>query len=292
MKRWVLSLLWLSCLAVSAMAGEYEVELGVVYGKGGERELKADLYIPEGLTAEKRVPGILVVHGGGWTQGSRAGAVEVALGQRLAREGMVAMSIEYRLIRDSADGTSIENQWPAAIDDCRQAVRWLRENAERLHVDPERLGAIGGSAGGHLVSLLGTTDVAQPGEVSTRVQAVVDVFGPADLTGDYSHLPLGENATVQDLIDRFVGKGNTKNQRAASPIFHIDDQSAAFLIFHGTDDRIVPVDQSRRFHQALKEAGRPVEYVEYEGEGHGLAPANLHDALNRTVKFFKTTLAR
>lgn len=287
-----LAVAWLALLLLvpAVLAGEYTVDIGVVYGKTPSQDLRADLYLPAGLADDARVPAVILVHGGAWARGSRAGFVEVTIGQRLAKEGMVAMSIDYRLVRDGENG-QILNQWPAAIDDCRQAVRWLREHAAKYHVDPERIGALGGSAGGHLVSLLGTTDVAGPGETSTRVQAVVDVFGPADLLGDFTHIPYG-GGSAQVLIDRFVGKGNDANKKAASPIRHIDQQTPPFLIFHGSDDPLVPVDQSRRFHAALEQAGRSSEYIEYTGERHSLSPKNFEDALQRSIDFFKTTLGR
>lgn len=285
MAAWLILLL----LVPLASASGYTVEIGVVYSQTPSQDLRADIYIPAGLEDDARVPAILIVHGGGWSRGTRAGFAEVALGQRFAKEGFVAVSIDYRLVRDGENG-EIVNQWPAAIDDCRQAVRWLRENASRFHINPERIGAIGGSAGGHLVSLLGTTDAARPGETSTRVQAVVDVFGPADLVGDFSQIPY-KGFSAQVLIDRLVGQENEANKIDASPIRHIDDQTPPFLIFHGSDDPLVPVDQSRRFHAALKEAGREVEYIEYEGERHSLSPENFEDALKRAMAFFKRTLA-
>src|SRR6185503_13659829 len=121
-------------------------------------------------------------------------------------------------------------------------------------------------AGGHLVSMLGTTDGS--GKLSSRVQAVVDIFGPADLSGDYSKKQVGE-LNVQQLVDSFVPTAEAK--REASPLFHIDDKTAAFLIFHGDQDPLVDVQQSRDFHAALQKAGRSSEYVEFPGAGHGFA---------------------
>jgi lysophospholipase L1-like esterase len=141
------------------------------------------------------------------------------------------------------------------------------------------------------VSLLGTTDV--PGEPkpeaevgpSSRVQAVVDVFGPADLTQDFSKQKFG-NWTVQDLVDRFLGKGNVEAQKAASPQLHIDDRTAAFLIFQGTDDPLVPLSQSQNFDAALRKAGRESELVVFQGEGHGFKAASRKVLIEKSIAFF------
>jgi lysophospholipase L1-like esterase/dienelactone hydrolase len=171
------------------------------------------------------------------------------------------------------------------IDDCRRAVRWVREHAAEYGVDATKLGAAGDSAGGHLVSMLGTTDVES--KTSSRVQAVVDVFGPADLTGDYSDKQIGE-LNVQDLVDSFVATPEAK--REASPLFHIDDKTAAFLIFHGDQDPLVGVEQSRNFHAALKKAGRSSEYVEFPGAGHGFAGKEWETLVAKTIAFFDREL--
>ena len=139
---------------------------------------------------------------------------------------------------------------------------------------------------GTLVSLLGTSDVT--GEPSSRVQAVVDIFGPADLTGDYSELQIGET-NVQELVDSFLPTPEAK--RAASPLLHIDDRTAAFLIFHGDADQIVGVEQSRDFSAALQKAGRQSEYVEFPAQDTG-SRAKIVRPWSRSRSHFLTRNSR
>jgi lysophospholipase L1-like esterase/dienelactone hydrolase len=183
------------------------------------------------------------------------------------------------------------NQYPVPVDDCRRAVRWVRDHAAEYGVDATKLGAAGDSAGGHLVAMLGTSDgprlVGEVAPPSSRVQAVVDIFGPADLTGDSSHKKIGQ-LNVQDLVDSFLPTPEAK--REASPLFHIDDNSAAFLIFHGDQDPLVDVKQSRDFHAALKKAGRSSEYVEFPGAGHGFAGKDWETLVAKSIAFFDREL--
>jgi acetyl esterase/lipase/lysophospholipase L1-like esterase len=268
-------------------ADEVKITRNVPYGEVAGEELLLDVYEPAGEATAKR-PAVLLIHGGGWMHGDRTAPSMIAMGKALARAGFVAFSVEYRLVKKAPDSTEWTNQYPAAIDDCREAVRWVRANAEKYRVDPAKLGAYGESAGGHLVAMLGTSDAADgAGQPSSGVQAVVDVFGPADLTGDYTKLKVGA-VVVQDLVDAFASTPEHKAE--ASPIKHIDDQTAAFLIFHGADDPIVPVQQSRDFHAALEKANRTTEYVEFAGAGHGFGGANAATMTARTIAFFNREL--
>jgi dipeptidyl aminopeptidase/acylaminoacyl peptidase len=171
----------------------------------------------------------------------------------------------------------------------------VRANAARFGVKASRIGAIGASAGGHLVSLLGTRptrDNSDPllADYSSRVQAVVTVFGPADLTRDFSQLKF-DKGSVQDLVDNFAGSGPLSRAREASPIFHINNRTAPILIFHGDKDDIVPVEQARDFHAALKAAGCESRYVEFAGEGHNFSkPDSVARFHRETSAFFKRHL--
>ncbi|EAQ78739.1 alpha/beta hydrolase [Blastopirellula marina] len=275
-------------LVTQARAADSTIDRDVVYGTVGDMKLLADVYSPAEKSDAPR-PVVLLIHGGGWRGGNKQAGTVVAIGKMLAKQGYVAVSINYRLVKDGADG-QIENQWPAAIDDCRQAVRWIRENAEKLNVDPTKIGAAGDSAGGHLVSLLGTTDAAKPGEPSTRVQAVVNIYGPGDLTKDWTKYEISANLAVQEMIDRFLKKGNEENQIAASPTLHVDAQSANFLILQGGKDQLVPPSQTEALHEALKKAGRQSEFVLYENDGHGFGPATGLQALMKAMTFFEREL--
>lgn len=290
----VLAAAWLIGVASAA---EPRVEKNVTYGEAGGEELLLDVYRPgEDAPDGAKRPAVLLIHGGGWAGGNRTAGSMVEIANALARAGYVAFSIDYRLVKDSPDGKAILNRYPAAIDDCRRAVRWVRRHADEYGIDAAKLGACGDSAGGHLVSLLGTTDGAEdPGpELAAfpgRVQAVVDIFGPVDLTRDFSKYRFFDG-TVQDIIDRFLGKGNTVAQREGSPVLHIDGRTAAFLIFHGTEDPLVPIAQSRDFDAALRKAGRESELVEFPGEGHGFKDESRKVLIEKTIAFFDRHLRK
>lgn len=263
-------------------------EANVVYGRAGGQDLKLDVYLPAGHdpAAGQRVPGIVAIHGGAWRGGDKKDMLLVAA--PLIGEGYVVFGVGYRLF---GPGNRAKNVFPAQLDDCQRAVRWVRAHADRYGVDPQRIGAIGASAGGHLVALLGTCDTRDNSDpelakYSSRVQAVVDLFGPTDLTRDFSHLKFGLT-TVQTLVDDFLGPGGKRNARAASPLFQIDKNTVPFLIIHGDKDPIVPVDQSRDFHAALVKAGRDSTYIELPNEGHGFGqPGSLQKLLGSTRAFF------
>ena len=283
---------WQTVPASFATAAEApRVERGVEYGNEDGTKLLLDVYQPAEPSNDKPRPAVVLVHGGGWMGGERGAPTVAGLADALARAGYVAFSIDYRLVKKSPDGEAWVNQFPIPVDDCRRAVRWVRSNADKYGVDATKLGAAGDSAGGHLAAMLGTTDApagdAEPAGVSIRVQAVVDIFGPMKLNGDYSKMMIGD-MTVQELVDAFVGK--EENKRAASPLFHIDDQTAAFLILQGTADPLVTVDHSRDMHAALLKAGRRSEYVEFVGAGHGFAGQDWDTVVARTVAFFDREL--
>jgi acetyl esterase/lipase len=177
--------------------------------------------------------------------------------------------------------------FPAQIQDCKAAIRWLRANAAKYHLDPDRVGVGGDSAGGHLVALLGTTgDVkgleGQGGNLdqSSRVQAVVDWFGPTD----FVTWPPDFNKTVYSFITALIGGPANENQekaRKASPLFYVNKDSAPFLILHGDKDNVVPPAQSEDLAKALKKAGVKVTLQIVKGSGHG-GPAFL-SAENRKL---------
>jgi len=238
-----------------------KLNLDVVYAKAGDRELKLDLAVP--TDGDGPFPCVVCLHGGGWRLGNKRdvrGWTEF-----LAGRGYVAASVGYRL----APGAT----FPAQIEDVKTAVRFLRTNAEKYHIDKDRFGALGWSAGGHLACLLGLTDEACgfegtecPGQ-SSRVQAVVDFFGPTDLSG------FAKDASAQrGMIGPFVGAQYAETPAAherASPIKYVSKDAPPFLILHGTKDGIVPIEQSRELAERLKEARVSYRLVEVPDEGHG-----------------------
>jgi acetyl esterase/lipase len=221
--------------------------------------LKMDIYAPARWSTTP-APVTLFVHGGAWSAGDKAdgeGAPEIA---ELVGRGYVVAAINYRL--------APRYVFPAQIEDVKCAVRYLRANAAALHIDPSRIGAWGSSAGGHLVSLLGTADRRAGMEgtggyarQSSRVQAVVDMFGRADLTG----IP----QTRPDLLPIFGGAANLVKY---SPITYASKGDPPFLILHGDHDTVVPPELSQRFYDRLKAVGVPVTLVMVRNAEHGFVP--------------------
>ena len=238
----------------------------VVFGAVGGRELHAEILRPKEPPKEL-MPAVLLIHGGGWAGGSHIGYYA----PWLVAHGYFTASIEYRL--------SGEAPWPAQIEDCKLAVRWLRANAAKFHVDPNRIGVMGHSAGGHLVACLGTLGNAKELEgqggfegISSRVQAVVDQCGPADFTPEAGPA-VGTNRTDHPgLVKLFGGSYAEKTAlwRQASPALHATSEAPPFLIVHGEKDALVPIAQSERLAVALKSAGASVDFIRVKNAGHGL----------------------
>ena len=236
-------------------------------------------------------PAAIYVHGGGWEHGDRRGGAYLdSVRTQLLAKGFVVASIDYRL--------APENKWPAQIVDAKCAVRYLRANAKSYGIDPARIGVWGGSAGGHLVSLMGTADASAGFDVgewsseSSRVAAVVDLFGPADLTvGTW-----GDHAT-QVITEVFGGAPGTITDMLAnaSPVTWISRDDPPFLILQGDHDDTVPAAQSQEFATKLQAAGVPATLVLVKDGPHGLANPKEQpspDQLTATiVDFFVRTLA-
>lgn len=252
------------------------VQRDINYGDGSIRSQALDLYLPNPLPAGK-LPLVIYVHGGGWMAGDKSATTA----QGLVTRGYAVASINYRL--------STEARYPAQIEDCKAAVRWLRAQAGRFHLDPDRFAATGDSAGGHLVALLGTTGgvkeleghVGKHLDVSSKVQCVVDWYGPTDMSVYFDqagpeNILKANNRDQSPLIKLFGGTVEQKPDlvQLANPIHFIKPGVALppFLIQHGDADTIVPVGQSRILAEALKKAGAEVEFHVIPGAGHGFGP--------------------
>jgi acetyl esterase/lipase len=223
-----------------------------------DRKETADLYLPAKRGKDVRSPAVVIIHGGGWTGGDKAAAREFNIGTNLALKGYVAISINYVL------ATKDKATWPQNLHDCMTAVRWLRKHAERLQIDPNRIGVIGGSAGGHLAAMVGILeekDGLDPqgpyGEFSCRVQCAVPMYGPMDLTAHRDISMLGK--TREQAPELY---------RAASPITYVRKNTPPMLILHGTADKVVDIKQSEQFAAALKKVGAVHELVIVEGAPH------------------------
>lgn len=262
------------------------LDTGIVFGKGGTTELKLDLAVPQG---EGPFPAILCLHGGGWIGGERQkmrGTIE-----EMARKGYVAISPDYRL--------APRDRFPAQIEDCKAAVRWLRANAAKYRVNPERIGVFGFSAGAHLACLLGVTGKNDGlegeggnAEQSSAVQAVVSFFGPTDFTQPVWCKEVRE----QHLVPFLGGTADEKADvyRRASPLTYAGKNAPPFLFVHGTDDAIVPIQQSEALAEKLRQAGMSARLIAVDGEGHGWGWSHEHRIVSiaEMMKFFDETLKK
>ncbi len=237
------------------------------YARAGEKRLLLDLYLPE--NSQGPLPLIIWVHGGAWSAGDKADCPA----RRMLQRGYAVASINYRL--------SNEGVFPAQIEDCKAAIRWLRAHAEQYGLDPDHFAAWGNSAGGHLVAMLGTTgevkefDKGENLGVSSRVQAVCDYYGPTDLLQMAAHmLPNArlDHDSPSSPESRLIGgpiQQNKEKAARANPITYVTPTAAPFLIVHGDQDPLVPLNQSELLFEALKKVGVSVRLHTIEGAGHG-----------------------
>ena len=240
----------------------------IEYIPGGGRAQSLDLYLPE--KADAPLPLVVWIHGGAWSAGSKDGNRAMPL----MRDGFATASVEYRFSQQAV--------FPAQIEDCKAAIRFLRANAAQYGLDPQHIGVWGSSAGGHLVALLGTAgDVAawekggRP-EVSSRVQAVCDFFGPSDLltmgAQGANHRPMPATDTAESPESKLIGGAipdNPDKAKAASPVTYASADDPPFLIVHGDKDPLVPHAQSKELHETLQKAGVNSTLRIVEGAGHG-----------------------
>ncbi len=251
---------------------------------------RLELLVPKKRASDKPLPVVAFIHGGGWRNGDKTGgrrrvASYVTSGQ------FVGVSIGYRL--------SGEATWPAQIHDCKAAIRWLKANADSLGIDPDRIGVWGSSAGGHLVAMLGTSGNVADLEgklgshtaVSSRVSCVVDEYGPTnfltmnDFPSRIDHL----SATSPESL--LIGGQITEHEdkvRHASPLTYVSKDDPPFLIIHGTDDPLVPYNQSKVLEAALQKAGVAVSLQTITAGQHGGFRSRELD--RRTRLFFEKHL--
>lgn len=227
-------------------------------------DLIFDIHYPQDLGSGP-FPLVVYVHGGAWTIGDRRGGAGSVFKAALLEAGYAYAAINYRL--------APTNIFPAQIEDVKCAIRYFRANAESLGIDSDRIAALGGSAGGHLVALLGLTanqdlweDVGGYTGVSSDVAAVVDLFGPADLRGL-------ADPRYQDAYEDVFGEAvlSEDSMWVYSPLAYVSGEAPPFLIMHGDADGTVLLSQSVDLHVALADAGVPVELIVVRGGGHSNA---------------------
>lgn len=241
----------------------------LTYVRNGHERQKLDLYTP--ATGENH-PLIIWIHGGAFRMGSKEGNPDNPLHFEYVTKGYALASINYRLSQHAI--------FPAQIEDCKAAVRWLRAHAAEYNLDPDRFAAWGPSAGGHLVAMLGTAghvtefEVGEHLDQSSRVQCVVNYFGPTDfLQMDDQRLPDGmihnePNSPESELVGGNIQEHPDK-AAAANPITYITEDVPPFLVVHGNQDPLVPYGQSELLVDALERVGADVTFYTVEGGGHG-----------------------
>lgn len=259
-------------------------ERDIPYSSPGGERLELDMARPK--NAKGLSPAIVCIHGGGFRAGNRQH--HYALCVQLAERGYVAVTVTYRL--------APKHQFPAAVNDVKAAVRWLRANAAKYGIDPNRIGATGDSAGGHLALFLGLTgdvasfDAAEGGnsDHSSRVYCVVDVYGPSDFTKSYD-----KSVDAAEVLPLFLG-GDLKTawhrHILASPLYWVTPHAAPTLAIHGTKDLYVAHEQAVWLIDRLKAADVEAELLTLEGAGHGFQGDDAKRAQAAMFAFFEKHL--
>ncbi|TWT65259.1 alpha/beta hydrolase [Allorhodopirellula solitaria] len=237
----------------------------LAYAEGDDSRQRLDLYLPE---SSKPLPVIVWIHGGGWQAGSKDYCLPLRAG--FAKQGYAIASIGYRL--------SDQAQFPAQIEDCKAAIRWLRAHADEYHLDRERVGVWGSSAGGHLAALVASSgdvkefDVGKNLEQSSAVEAVCDFYGPTDFEAFVTTPDYQRHARANSPEAKLIGGAvleNLEKARRVNPITYVSKDDPPFLIVHGDQDGTVPLNQSELLFNALKKVQVPVHFHTIEGAGHG-----------------------
>jgi acetyl esterase/lipase len=282
--------LLIACLQDSRPIPYYRIP-DIAYCTGSGHPLLMDIFMPVRPVA-KPTPAVLWVHGGGWERGAKNENSGALL---LAAAGFVTASIDYRL--------SGEAPFPAALEDCKCAIRYLRANSGNYSIDPNRIGVAGTSAGGNLALLVGLTGEKSSFEgtggwsnTSSRVSAVASWYGPTEFVAGQSSLP---SSTGQRAVAKYLGgtfAENPEAYRRASPITYAHPGAPPILLIHGDRDALVSIAQSERLFAALQEAGDNVRFVKVSGAGHNFSPLepispSLDEIRSLTISFFKDSLA-
>ncbi len=265
-------------------AGDVVFEKGIEYSNPDDQHLQLDMARPRGGGP---FPAVICIHGGGFRAGTREGYD--GLIKKLAEHGYVAVTVSYRL--------APKYPFPAAVHDVKAAVRWLRTNAAKYHVDPERIGATGGSAGGHLAQFLRVTGGVKEfegdggnAEQSSRVACVVNFYGPSDFTKSY-----GKSVDAAEVLPLFLG-GNLEQARKkhieASPLYWVTPDAAPTLCIHGTKDQYVEFAQAEWIVDKLKAAGVEAELLPMVGSMHGFKGDVEEKAEAAMIAFFDKHLKK
>lgn len=242
-------------LVASARAG---VQNDIEYAKAGGESLKLDAYVPEG---NGPFPAVILVHGGGWNAGDKSGGAKkgytVPMHDALEKAGFAWFEVNYRL--------APKHPYPANIEDVETAIKWVKANAAKYHLDPKRIALSGESAGGHLVELA----MVRMND-ATRLAAVVPFYGRCDLVaGEKPGEELRTN--LAQLIGRkMLDAESEKILREASPLFYLKAGLPPCLLVHGTADQSVPYEQSVAWQKRSRELGLKCDFITIKDGVHGM----------------------
>jgi acetyl esterase/lipase len=253
----------------SALPEGTKMHRNLEYVKDGHERQRLDLYLP--ASTDSPLPVIVWIHGGAWSAGSKDNPGQVLA---FVGKGYAVASVGYRLSQHAV--------FPAQIEDCKAAIRWLRANAKMYQLDADHIGVWGASAGGHLAALVGTTGSVKDLEgtggnaaQSSRVQAVVDFFGPTDFLQMDAHAVKGaflKHDPASSPESKLIGgaiQQNVEKVKLANPIAYVTKDAPPFYIAHGEQDPLVPCHQSELLQEALKKVEVEVTLQKIPGAGHG-----------------------
>lgn len=271
------------------------LETNIVFGKGGKQPLHLDITTPK--EGKGPFPALVMVHGGGWIGGDKESLR--GFQYHFSQRGIVCISVQYRF--------APKNAFPAQIEDVKCAVRWVRANAAKYNIDPKRIGALGGSAGAHLVALLGTTSDKKIWEgtggnptQSSAICAMVCMSGPYDLplfqrTLPQSKATKAEQQGLQAALDGLLPGPEASRMgrfQKASPIHYASKKTVPTLLTHGPNDTLVPMEQSEAFEARLKKVSAKVELLRMEGAGHADFGTKPEVAIARITAFVEKYLKK
>ncbi|MBT3663312.1 MAG: alpha/beta hydrolase [Candidatus Marinimicrobia bacterium] len=271
--KWAVSLGWLELVNTKpAIPNTIAASQDIIYKKTDQRQLKLDIFKNKSLS--KPAPLIIFIHGGSWTKGDKKDYFAYCL--PYAEKGYVTASLSYRFSQEAI--------FPAALEDIICGIRWLKKHSDEYGIDSSRVALVGGSAGGHLAMMAAYTadepifnSDCDDSDISTTVQAIVNIYGPSDLTTDF--------AISQSATPKFMGTTfdeNPNKYKEASPFIYISNNDPPTLIFHGTIDKIVPVAQSDFLAKELKKYNVYHEYHRLKGWPHTMdvaVPVNIYTQL-------------
>lgn len=279
------ALLLFSVLIGRVSAAEIVFEQGIEYTNPDGQHLQLNLARPK--ESSGKLPAVLCIHGGGFRAGKRDRWDKLC--RQLAERGYVAATVTYRL--------APKYQFPAAVHDVKAGVRWLRANADKYSIHPDRIGVVGDSAGGHLVQFLGVTGGVPEfegdggnGNQSSRVTCVVNYYGPSDFTKSY-----GKSVDAAEVLPLWLGGDDTKEHRRhilASPLYWVTPNAAPTLLIHGTDDKYVNYEQALWMRDKLQAAQVEVELLTLEKAGHGFKGEDAERAEKAMLGFFDKHLKK